>query len=77
MKEVEKLLELFKEIDVQQERLNAFVTITKEHALNEIQNADDATVEQINQLEQRVTRLERQYMNTNNNKYNDSNYYMV
>ena len=33
--------------------------------------------QQLNQLDQRVTRLERQYMNTNNNKYNDSNYYMV
>lgn len=33
--------------------------------------------QQINQLEQRVTRLERQYMNNSNNKYNDSNYYMV
>ena len=37
--------------------------------------------EQLNLLDQRITRLERQYMNMNNNnnynKYNDSNYYMV
>ena len=34
--------------------------------------------QQLNTLDQRVTRLERQYMNNSNtNKYNDSNYYMV
>ena len=38
--------------------------------------------QQLNLLDQRVTRLERQYMNnmsnnSNYNKYNDSNYYMV
>ena len=39
--------------------------------------------QQVNNLEQRVTRLERQYINSMNNnanynnKYNDSNYYMV
>ena len=31
---------IFHEIDIQQERLNAFVTITKEHALSEIEKAD-------------------------------------
>ena len=36
--------ELFNEIDVQQARLNAFVTITKEEALNEIKNADFSTL---------------------------------
>lgn len=34
--------------------------------------------QQITQLEQRITRLEKLNMNnTNYNKYNDSNYYMV
>lgn len=34
--------------------------------------------QQINLLDQRVTRLEKTNMNNNyNNKYNDSNYYMV
>ena len=35
--------------------------------------------QQLNLLDQRITRLERQYMNNinTNNKYNDSNYYMV
>lgn len=33
--------------------------------------------QQINLLDQRITRLEKQYINNNNNNYNGSNYYMV
>ena len=45
---------------------------------NTLEQQVNTLEQQINQLDQRLARLERQYTNNNsNNKYNDSNYYMV
>ena len=45
-------------------------TISIEQQINNLE-------QQINLLEQRINRLEKSNTNTNYNKYNDSNYYMV
>lgn len=53
--------------------MNGIATNTFEQQLNNIE-------QQINLLDQRITRLEKMNINTTNsnyNKYNDSNYYMV